>query len=298
MGLLVHAVGASCLVQDAGRPGHAGLGVAPSGVADRASSGLANRLVGNAAGTAVLEVLLGGLEVEATADLWVCVTGAPTPIRADGRAHALGDVVRLRRGARLVLGTPERGLRSYLAVGGGVAAEEVLGSVAHDTLSGLGSPPVRAGDLLATGRESAGPPGTSLAAAVADATVPRAGEVLVLRTVVGPHVERLADPQALHRTTWTVATDSDRVGVRLTPRQHGGVGAPHEPMRHREGVGDLPSEGVTRGTVQVPPSGLPVVLGADHPVTGGYPVAGVVLDADTDALAQARPGTAVRFVRA
>ncbi|WP_370287635.1 biotin-dependent carboxyltransferase family protein [Nocardioides sp.] len=295
MGLLVRAVGASCLVQDAGRPGRAALGVAPSGVADRASSGLANRLLGNAPGAGVLEVLLGGLEVEATADLWVCVTGAPVPIRADGRARAIGDVVRLRRGERLALGVPARGLRAYLAVGGGVAAEEVLGSVAHDTLSGLGPPPVRVGDLLPVGRGGSGALGTPLAGAVAEATVPR--EVLVLRAVPGPHTDRLVDPGALHRTTWVVSSDSDRVGVRLVPSRGDEPGA-LPAMRHREGVGELPSEGVTRGTVQVPPSGLPVVLGADHPVTGGYPVVGVVLDADTDALAQARPGTAVRFVRA
>ena len=101
-----------------------------------------------------------------------------------------------------------------------------------------------------------------------------------LRVLPGPRRDWFTDPDALLRTAWTVGERADRVGIRL-------VGAP---LRLREPGRQLPPEGLIRGAIQVPPNGLPVILGADHPVTGGYPVIGVIADADTDRLAQLRPG--------
>jgi allophanate hydrolase subunit 2 len=119
---------------------------------------------------------------------------------------------------------------------------------------------------------------------VAPVAVPPGDEV-VLRAVPGPRAEFFTDVHALARTTWTASSRSDRVGMRLEG----------DPLEHA-GSGELPSEGILRGSVQVPPSGEPVVFLADHPVTGGYPVAAVVLDADVDRAAQVRPGQHVRFV--
>ncbi|WP_436698422.1 biotin-dependent carboxyltransferase family protein [Nocardioides sp. BYT-33-1] len=278
-GLLVRAVGGPCLVQDAGRPGHAAIGVGASGAADRASYALANRLVGNEPGAAALEVVLGGLEVEATATVWVCVTGAPAPLTVAGRAEPTGAVRVLRPGERLRMGVPASGLRSYLAVRGGIAVRPVLGSRSRDTLAGIGPAPVAAGDLLPLGTAGTG-------AMLVDAVPPASyDDPALLRVVRGPRADWIADVERLVAAPWRVGAASDRVGLRLE-------GVALTPAVSR---GELPSEGALRGAIQVPPGGGPVVFGPDHPVTGGYPVVGVVVDADTDRLAQLRPGDAVRW---
>jgi biotin-dependent carboxylase-like uncharacterized protein len=278
-GLLVHAVAGPCLVQDAGRPGHAAIGVGVSGAADRSSYALANRLLGNAPGAAALEVTLGGLEVEATGVVWVCVTGAPAPLTVDGRAEPTGAVLALRPGQRLRLGLPATGLRSYLAVRGGVDAPSLLGSRARDTLARLGPEPVRAGDRLGAGQDGTGE-------MLVDAVPPMTyDDRPALRVVPGPRADWVTDADRLVEQAWRVGAASDRIGLRLEG----------DPFAPAPGKGELPSEGALRGAIQVPPGGGPVVFGPDHPVTGGYPVVGVVVDADTDRLAQLRPGEELRF---
>lgn len=268
------------LVQDAGRPGRAAIGVGRSGAADRSSYALANRLVGNAPGAAVLEATLGGLEVEAAGGTaWVAVTGAPAPLLVDGRPEPTGAVLALRPGSRLALGRPPSGLRSYLAVRGGVDVPAVLGSRSRDTLAGLGPEPLAEGDVVPVGDHVRGD-------IVVDAVPPRYyDDSPVLRLVRGPRDAWVRDVDVLTATTWTVAPASDRVGTRLT----GGL------LRPVDRAGELPSEGAVRGAVQVPPGGEPVVFGPDHPVTGGYPVVAVLVDSDTDRLSQLRPGEVVRF---
>ena len=277
--LVVHRVGLA-LVQDPGRPGQAAIGVGRSGAADRSSYALANRLVGNSPVAAALEVTLGGLEVEAAdGTAWIAVTGAPTPLLLDNRPEPTGAVLALRPGARLELGLPADGLRSYVAVRGGVDAQPILGSRSHDTLAALGPAPLGVGDSLLVGDD--------VADEIRVDAVPaqRYDARPVLRVVRGPRDDWVREPALLVSTTWTVAPDSDRVGIRLT----GGRLDLVDPGRQ------LPSEGATRGAIQVPPEGEPVVLGPDHPVTGGYPVVGVVVDGDTDRLAQLRPGEPVGF---
>jgi len=281
--LVVRAVGGPVLVQDAGRPAQAAVGIGASGAADRASYGLANRLLGNHPGAAALEVTLGGLELEAIGGtVWACVTGAPAPVRVDDRPEPPGALLALRPGQRLRLGVPPSGLRSYVAVRGGVDVPPVLGSRSTDTLAGLGPAPLGTGDRLPVG---AAVVGTIRVDAVPASTY---DDAPVLRVVRGPRDGWVRDPDALVRSRWTVAPDSDRVGVRLAAAD-GTVLAPADPDRQ------LPSEGTLRGAIQVPSGGRPVVFGPDHPVTGGYPVVGVVVDADTDRLAQLRPGETLRF---
>lgn len=277
--LVVRVVGGPCLVQDAGRPGHAAIGVGSSGAADRASYRLANRLLGNAEGAAALEVVLGGLEIEAEGVVWVCVTGAPAPLHVDERPEPSGAVLALRPGQRLRLGTPASGLRSVVAVRGGIDLPPLLGSRSRDTLAGLGPEPVGPGDRLAVGR--------LVAEDILVDAVPAAryDDVASLRVVRGPRADWVADADALVGRPWRVGAASDRVGLRLEG----------EPLVVVPGRGQLPSEGALRGAIQVPPDGRPVVFGPDHPVTGGYPVVGVVVDADTDRLAQLRPGEELGF---
>jgi biotin-dependent carboxylase-like uncharacterized protein len=278
--LEVVGVGPLALVQDLGRPGHAAVGVPRSGAADRAALCLANRLVANDdEGAAAIEVLLGGLAVRAHGLRTVALAGAPAPATVDGTPVAHHSVVTLRPGQTLALGPPPTGLRTYLAVRGGLAVDDVLGSVAGDTLSGLGPAPLQPGDVLAVGPEPEHPWLLDLAP-----VAPPTGGTVTLRAIPGPRADWVADPTALTRTTWTVSSRSDRVGMRLEG----------EPLR-RTDKRELPSEGMVRGAIQVPPGGEPVVFLADHPVTGGYPVVAVVVDADVDRAAQVRPGQSVRF---
>ncbi|TQM15858.1 biotin-dependent carboxyltransferase family protein [Pseudonocardia kunmingensis] len=275
----VLATGALALVEDLGRPGLAATGVGRSGAADRAALRLANRLVANDEGAAGIEVVFGGLAVRARGRLTVALSGAPAPADVDGTPVGHHAVVRLRDGQVLRLGTPPTGLRTYLAVRGGIAVPPVLGSRSTDVLSGLGPEKLAPGTVLPVGPEPDAVPLLD----VAPVAVPPDGEV-VLRAVPGPRADFLTDPTAPARTTWTASSRSDRVGMRLE-------GASLE----RAGSQELPSEGIVRGAVQVPPGGEPVLFLADHPVTGGYPVVAVVLDADVDRVAQVRPGQRVRF---
>ncbi|WP_410666815.1 biotin-dependent carboxyltransferase family protein [Amycolatopsis sp. cmx-4-68] len=270
--------GRHALVEDLGRPGYAHLGVAPSGALDPASLRLANRLAGNDEAAAGVEALLGGLSVRFTAAATAAVTGPAVPVSVDGRSVGSHVPIAVRAGQTLTLGTPSAGLRCYLAVSGGIAVEPVLGSRSRDVLSGIGPAPLRAGDVLPLGDPAGIPAG-------ADVVVPVAAPPdLVVPVTLGPRDDWLDDPARGLSAWWTVTADSNRVGLRLDGT----------PLR-RSVEGELPSEGVLTGAIQVPPNGLPVVFLADHPTTGGYPVAAVVRRAALGALAQARPGTRVRF---
>lgn len=279
----VLATGPLALIQDQGRPGLAHLGVGPAGAADRAALALANHIVGNPPHAAGAEVVLGGLSVRARGPLVVAVTGAPAPARVDGVPVPHARLLALTEGQVLTLAEPGSQVRSYLAVRGGVAVPPVLGSRSRDTLADIGPRPLRAGDVLPVGTSRRHhPPSVIEGRPDRHPTGPT-----VLRAVAGPRDEWLADLADLSGTSWTVSTDSDRVGVRLD--------GPMLPRSRAFRDAELPSEGLVRGAVQVPPGGRPVIFGADHPLTGGYPVVAVVIDADTDAIAQLRPGRQLRI---
>jgi biotin-dependent carboxylase-like uncharacterized protein len=261
-------------VQDLGRPGHAALGVGRSGAADRGSFRLANRLVGNDPGAAALEVTLGGLVLRASSVTTVAVTGAACPVSPGG----MNAPITLWPGDELVLGTASAGLRCYVAVRGGIDVPPVLGSRSTDTLGKLGPPPLAAGMLLPVGPRPLGFPVVDLAPRAALPADP------VLRVTPGPRRDWFAAPDELLSTVYTVSPDSDRVGIRFT-------GPTLARARHDE----LPSEACVPGSVQVPPSGRPILFHADHPTTGGYPVIAVVEEEDLDLAAQLRPGQTVRF---
>jgi KipI family sensor histidine kinase inhibitor len=278
--LRVLAPGAFATVQDLGRPGLAALGVARSGALDRAALRIANRLVGNAETAAGVEIVLGGFRARAERDTWVAVTGALTEIRVDERAVDAYAPLLLPAGAELSIGVAQAGARFVLAVRGGVAAPVSLGSRSTDVLAALGPPALRAGDALRTGKAESPIP-------VVDAfpwSVPAARVDVDLAP--GPRADWFAPAaqRTLRETAWIVSREADRVGIRLD-------GPTLERVRHDE----LPSEGMRPGALQVPPHGRPVVLLADGPVTGGYPVIAVVTDATLDRLARVRPGDRVRF---
>ncbi len=278
--LTVLAPGTLATVQDQGRPGWAGIGVTTSGAADRAAHDLANRLVGNRPEAATVEATAGGLRVRAEGSVLVAVTGARAGLAVDGRPAPLDAPLSLRSGQVLALGQPHAGLRSYVAVRGGVDVPPLLGSRSSDTLSGLGPGRLAAGDRLPVGTAVAGHPLVDVAPVAPPSAEP------VLRVLPGPRRDWLAPAAwaALTREEWTVDTHSDRVGLRLDG-----------PVLARARDGELPSEGLVPGAVQVPPDGAPVLFLADHPVTGGYPVLAVVVTADLPLAGQLAPGNRVRF---
>ncbi|TDD90923.1 biotin-dependent carboxyltransferase family protein [Saccharopolyspora karakumensis] len=280
MTLEVLATGPLATVQDLGRPGLAGIGVGTSGAADAVSLRLANRLVGNEENTAAIEVTFGGLVVRPTRDVTVALTGAPCPIAVDGRGAAANAVLRVPAGAELRLGVPAIGLRSYLAVRGGIDVEPVLGSRSTDVLSGLGPDQLRPGAVLPIGPPPARFPVVDVAPVAGPA------EEVVLRVRPGPRADWFTDEalESLVSAPYEVTSESNRVGMRLDG-----------PVLERSRTEELPSEGMVAGALQVPPLGTPTLFLADHPVTGGYPVIGVVPAADVAKAAQARPGQHVHF---
>jgi biotin-dependent carboxylase-like uncharacterized protein len=281
--ICVERPGALTTVQDAGRPGLAHLGVPRSGALDPAAHRLANRLVGNPETAPVLETTLTGVALRFFGDTVVAVTGAAAPVRLDGRPAGWGAAVRVRSGQLLDVGRARPGVRSYLAVSGGIAAPPVLGSASTDLLSGLGPAPLAPDQILVTGEPAAGPPATPGPPPGA----PPAGP-LELPIRLGPRDEWLtpAGRATLTRAAFTVAIASNRIGIRLR-------GAPVGQASR----GELPSEGLVWGAVQLLPDGNLVVFLADHPTTGGYPVVAVVDPAGFSTCAQAAPGSPVRFRR-
>jgi biotin-dependent carboxylase-like uncharacterized protein len=285
--LEVLATGPLVLVEDAGRPGLAAVGVGRSGAADRGAYRLGNRLVGQGSDRASLEVLLGGLVVRAKGRVTVALSGAPAPASVDDRPVPHTAVVELADGAELHLGTPPSGLRTYLAVRGGIDVAPVLGSRSTDTLSGVGPPPVTRGDVLPVGEPPSSFPITDHVALRAVASADRAADLAVLP---GPRSAWVGSVEPLTAREWVVGRDSDRIGLRLS-------GSRVERAIAFRDI-ELPTEGMVRGAVQLPPGGEPVVFLADHPVTGGYPVVAVLTDDAADRAAQLRPGDRVRLVRA
>jgi biotin-dependent carboxylase-like uncharacterized protein len=259
-------IGWSTTIQDRGRPGLAHLGVPTAGAIDRALAALVNRLVGNDEGAAVLETA-GGLVVRATGPVLVATTAELAP-----RTLAAGE--------ELTVPVDRERTWSYLAVRGGIEVEPVLGSRSHDTLSRIGPPSIDAGVRLGVGAD----PATVVTVDVAQHR-PAADR---FRVWPGPRLDWFDAPPSEHVTAgeWTVATVS-RIGLRLA-----GI-AVRRTTNH-----ELASEGLVPGAIQVPPDGQPVVMLADHPTTGGYPVIAVVDPDDLAALAQRRVGATVRFCHA
>lgn len=270
-------LGIASSFQDLGRPGCTYLGVGHSGAVDRPSHRLANRLVGNAESEATIETC-GGLQMRVHHHAVMVVTGATGHIDVrHGPPMAVNAVAHLPAGAEVTLRPPSEGVRYYVAVRGGFDVEPVLGSCSFDTLAGLG-PRVTAGVLIGIGPDPRTPITTDLGV--------RPPPTTLIHVFEGPRRDWFTDEawSVLTTRAFTVSADLNRVGTRL-----GG------PVLERSHRGELPSEGLVEGSVQVPHDGQPIVMLADHPVTGGYPVIAIVAPELVPAVAQARPGATLRF---
>lgn len=279
MTITVLDAGPLTTVQDRGRVGSAHLGVPRAGALDLPAAALANRVVGNVEDAAVLETTLGGMAFRAEEPHWFAVTGAACPVLVDGAPVAHGQAVFAEAGAEVTVGPATSGVRSYVALAGGIDVPPVLGSRSTDTLAGVGPSRPEAGTRLPVGRPHGEPQPHD---------TPRPPPYGPLHVAPGPRLDWFGAGalEELCGATYRVRAESNRIGLRLDG-----------PSLARVREEELPSEGMVLGAVQVPPDGQPVVFLADHPTTGGYPVVGVVRATDLHRCAQLRPGDAVRFVR-
>ena len=261
--IVVEQPGLATTVQDLGRPGLAHIGIPPSGAVDPSLAAFVNRLVGNDPDAAVIETC-GRLAVRARGAVLIASSFEPAPIW-------------LRDGERYRLEGGFGRLWHYLAVGGGVDVAAVLGSRSTDTLSGLGPPLIATGDELPVGPPSDAPVTTDHA--------PLAELRRVARISPGPRLDWF-EPATFERLAASVCTvtASSRIGVRI-----------RGPALRRSITGELPTEGLVRGALQAPPGGELVMMLADHPTTGGYPVIAVVHPDDVAVIAQSEPGSELRF---
>jgi len=287
MSLKVIACGPLCLLQDGGRQGWQHLGVSPGGPVDKQAAAWANRLLGNAPGVPLLEIALGGVELQVQADTWLALTGADVPATLDGEPLPGWSRFRARVGQRLKLGFARAGQRAYLATAGGFHAQSILGSVATQTREKLGGiagngQPLQAGDLLECAARGE--------CFTRGASVPWPyrtdyREPPILRVLPGPDAFSEEQRQAFFEQPWQISPQSDRMGVRLRGEA---LSAPRRQW----------SLGIVEGAIQVPPDGQPIVLLADRQTMGGYPLLGVLHPLDIGRLAQCPAHSEVRFVEA
>jgi antagonist of KipI len=283
----VQAPGLLTTVQDLGREGFGPIGVSPSGAADAISLRIGNRLVGNREGAAGLEMtLLGGTFVFPEGAV-VALTGSDFGATLDGAAVDPWTSIEVKRGQTLNVGPTRSGARCYLCVQGGIEVAPLLGSSSTHLLSGLGGHEGRAlrkGDLLKIGEAKDSYRKRTVAANALRDLSPRK----VLRVTPGPQSEWFSESsrRTFYSSAYRVTEESNRMGLRLE-------GAP---VTLGPG-GQMVTEGVSIGAIQIPSRGLPIILFVEQQTTGGYPKIANVISADLSSLGQLRPRDEIRFER-
>jgi antagonist of KipI len=286
MSLLILKPGLWTTIQDQGRHGYQQHGVRVSGAMDRVAARIANHLLGNHPSAALIEFTLLGPTIRFQQATSIALTGGLFTVRLNEQAISPYQRHHLRPGDQLTIGSAQTGCRGYLAIQGGLLMKPVLGSCSMDAHLQTGDFLAR---TLASGDEIAYPPATSTsektALLLASPVIEYAAKS-PLKVIPGPHANYFSTVERTRfvEEPWQIHSESNRMGYRLT-------GNPLQFEQHTE----LRSQAVTFGTIQVPPSGQPVILMADHPTTGGYPIIGQVCSADLPRLAQARPGDTIQF---
>jgi biotin-dependent carboxylase-like uncharacterized protein len=275
-------------VQDRGRSGYQKYGVPVSGAVDDTALRLGNRLVGNPPDAAGLEMTAVGARLRFCGEHVIALTGAETPAQLDGERVSSATSVRVRAGQVLGVGPCVRGLRSYLAIAGGIDVPVVLGSRATNLVARFGGFQGRAlaaGDVLAAG------PAAAPARELAGRTLPphwraRFESRMTVRVVLGPQADAFTAEgvETFLVSTYQVTPQTDRMGCRL-----------EGPTIAHRGAADILSDWIPPGAVQVPGNGKPIVLLADRQTTGGYTKIATVIGPDLVRLAQCRPGDGIRF---
>ena len=274
-------------VQDGGRHGYQQYGVPPSGALDDYAFRIGNILVGNEENAAALEITLSGCRLRVLRETAVAVTGADLTPTLNGNLMRMYETVPVGSGDVLSFPRIKSGCRAYLAVAGGIDVPLVMGSAATYVRSGIGGiegRALRSGDIIRTGEAAIARAG----ARIPPRFVPDYSSTAELRVILGPQDNYFTETaiNTFLNSVYAVSPQADRMGYRLEgPR-----------LQHKAGA-DIVSDGIPAGAVQVPGDGLPIVLLADRPTTGGYAKLATVLTADLSRLAQAKPGDRVRFSR-
>ena len=281
----VESPGLLTTVQDLGRWGHQQDGLTVSGVMDPFAASVANLLVGNPRGDAVLEITLLGPKLSVLSETRIALCGGDLSPTLDGEPIALWKSQTLRVGQTLAFGRRRSGARAYLAVTGGFSVPQVLGSRAtflRGHLGGFAGRRLQIGDVLEGSVQSL-TPGERGLRPLEMPTYPLPAQ---LRVVPGPHLESFSDESRtlFFSSTYTLSPQSDRQGYRLS-----GLSVA------RTDLADILSEAMPFGGIQIPPDGQPILLMADRQTTGGYPLMGVVIAADLPHAGQLAPGDTVCF---
>ena len=275
-------------VQDLGRYGFQRYGVSASGVMDEYSAKIANKLVGNKVGEAVLETTLKGVQIEFLQNTAVAITGGNCDVTLNGTKIELWQSYLVNRGDILKMGICRSGLRNYLAFAGGIDVPIIMNSKSTNLkakVGGFNGRKLMAGDILSVGVGSLETPLT-----LNKYYIPTYSKDIKVGVILGQQDDHFTEAgiKTFLNETYTVTQESDRMGIRLSSVS----GATIE---HKNGA-DIISDGITFGAIQVPGSGQPIVMMADRQTTGGYTKIGNVISSDLAKLAQATPGTKVKFV--
>ena len=275
-------------VQDLGRYGFQRYGVSASGVMDEYSAKIANKLVGNKVGEAVLETTLKGVQIEFLQNTAVAITGGNCDVTLNGTKIELWQSYLVNRGDILKMGICRSGLRNYLAFAGGIDVPIIMNSKSTNLkakVGGFNGRKLMTGDILSVGVGSLETPLT-----LNKHYIPTYSKDIKVGVILGQQDDHFTEAgiKTFLNETYTVTQESDRMGIRLSSVS----GATIE---HKNGA-DIISDGITFGAIQVPGSGQPIVMMADRQTTGGYTKIGNVISSDLAKLAQATPGTKVKFV--
>ena len=275
-------------VQDLGRYGFQRYGVSASGVMDEYSAKIANKLVGNKVGEAVLETTLKGVQIEFLQNTAVAITGGNCDVTLNGTKIELWQSYLVNRGDILKMGICRSGLRNYLAFAGGIDVPIIMNSKSTNLkakVGGFNGRKLMTGDVLSVGVGSLETPLT-----LNKYYIPTYSKDIKVGVILGQQDDHFTEAgiKTFLNETYTVTQESDRMGIRLSSVS----GATIE---HKNGA-DIISDGITFGAIQVPGSGQPIVMMADRQTTGGYTKIGNVISSDLAKLAQATPGTKVKFV--
>ena len=267
-------------LQDQGRIGYANIAVPTSGAFDQKSHQLANRLIGNFPNACAIESLRGSFEFRTDSELVISATGAPTSVQVDGREHEMFRSIFVPAGSVVSVSPGSLGMRTYLAIRGGIVGNQIMGSSSYDELSQIGTPPIKPGDKFSVENQVAG----SITGDYIPGSVITGLNTVELEAMPAPRWSGFSNSDILFTSEYQVTSSVNRVGLRLSG-----------PALVWNSESRLASEGVVTGAIQIPVDGMPLIFGPDHPTTGGYPVVAVVSRNSLDLLAQTAPGTVIRF---
>lgn len=281
MAIKVITPGAFTTVQDLGRYGYQAVGIPCSGVMDQEAYRAANWLLSQE-NEAVLEMTLFGGIYCFTEETFIALTGADMEPKLNGKPCSMYQTIRVEKNALLHLGAARNGCRTYLAIRGGIAVPEVLGSRSTNIkcqMGGFGGRVLRSGDEIPIGESPKEPEIRELPKVFYQ-------EEITLRVIEGPQADYFTEKgkETFYKETYTISEESDRMGCRIMG-----------PAIEAHGSTDIISDGIVFGSVQVTTAGLPIVLMADRQTTGGYAKIAAVCSFDLPLLAQSRPGNRVRF---